>query len=54
MVKNVLWQVVKGLEEVHNLGFAYRDLKPDNILVNHNGVVLISDFELVAPFGAID
>lgn len=54
MVKNILWQVVKGLEEVHNLGFVYRDLKPTNILVSHDGKAKLCDFGLVAPLDIID
>jgi serine/threonine protein kinase len=42
------------MEEAHNLGFALRDIKPDNILINHEGQVLLCDFGLVAPFGDID
>lgn len=42
------------MEEAHNLGYALRDIKPSNILVNHAGKVLLCDFGLVAPFGEID
>jgi serine/threonine protein kinase len=53
-VKNILWQVIYGLEEIHNMGYAYRDLKPDNIVINHEGHILLTDFGLVAPLGVID
>lgn len=45
---------MKGLEEIHNLGYVYRDLKPDNILITHDGKVKLCDFGLVAPIGVID
>lgn len=53
-VKNILWQVIKGLEEVHNLGYAFIDLKPSNVLISHNGTIKLCDFGLVIPLGVID
>jgi serine/threonine protein kinase len=45
---------MKGLEEVHSLGYVYRDLKPANILITHEGKIKLCDFGLVAPSGIID
>ena len=53
-VKIILLQIVKGLEEIHNLGYAYRDLKPSNVVIDHNGKVLLCDFALIGPIGAVD
>jgi serine/threonine protein kinase len=53
-VKNIIYQVVQGLEEIHKLGYVYRDLKPANILINHSGKIKLCDFGLVAPLGVID
>ena len=31
----ILYQITKGLEHLHNLGMVHRDIKPTNILVSH-------------------
>ena len=36
-IRNLIRQVVDGLEAIHEMGFVYRDLKPENILVTHEG-----------------
>lgn len=36
------------------MGYALRDIKPENILIRHDRTVLVSDFGLIAPFGLID
>mmetsp|Transcript_20395 Transcript_20395/g.40114 ORF Transcript_20395/g.40114 Transcript_20395/m.40114 type:complete len:619 (-) Transcript_20395:344-2200(-) len=39
-------EVVLGIEHLHSLGIVYRDLKPDNILLDENGHCRISDMGL--------
>ena len=41
--------VVLGLEALHEAGLAYRDLKPENLLLRANGYLRIADFGLTAP-----
>ena len=47
--KNLMFQIIEGINELHSLGIVHRDIKPSNILVNANRdskdvTVLISDF----------
>jgi serine/threonine protein kinase len=41
--------IVLGLCAVHDAGLAYRDLKPENLLVRANGYLCIADFGFTAP-----
>ncbi len=37
-------QISEGLAEAHRLGVIHRDLKPQNIMIDHDGTVKIMDF----------
>jgi len=39
-------EILLGLEYLHNSGVIYRDLKPENLLLNYQGHVIITDFGL--------
>ncbi len=43
-----LADILNALEELHQLGFVHRDLKPQNVLF-HEGVWKLTDFGLVLP-----
>jgi eukaryotic-like serine/threonine-protein kinase len=42
----VIEQVCRALEAAHNVGVIHRDLKPQNIMVEKNGRILVMDFGL--------
>ncbi|KNC50935.1 AGC/SGK protein kinase [Thecamonas trahens ATCC 50062] len=39
-------EIALGIGHLHSVGIAYRDLKPENLLINSDGHILITDFGL--------
>ena len=43
-VKFIAAQIVMAIGELHSRKILYRDLKPENLLINSDGYVMIADF----------
>jgi serine/threonine protein kinase len=48
-VGNIVIDMAKGLEHVHDSGFMHMDFKPENVLISRNANVYLVDFDLVQP-----
>ncbi|XP_031270725.1 serine/threonine-protein kinase UCNL-like [Pistacia vera] len=46
VIRFYLSEIICALEYLHNMGIAYRDLKPENVLVQQSGHVTLTDFDL--------
>ena len=38
-------KMIKALKELHQHGYIHRDVKPDNVCIDKNGVLTLIDFE---------
>ena len=44
-IKKIIYQILKGLNYLHQNGYMHRDLKPENIFINENNIqIKIGDF----------
>ena len=50
LVRSYTFQMLQGIEFCHNRGVMHRDMKPQNLLVSHQGQLKIADFGLARAF----
>ena len=46
-----LYQLLNGIEKCHRHKVLHRDLKPQNLLINREGLLKLADFGLARAFG---
>lgn len=47
----LLWQIASGIADIHEVGVIHRDIKPNNMKIDPEGVVKIFDFGLARDEG---
>jgi cyclin-dependent kinase len=50
-IKSFLHQLLKGIAHCHKNRVLHRDLKPQNLLINREGILKLADFGLARAFG---
>lgn len=45
-----MYQILSGIEELHDNRIFHRDMKPHNILINSNNQIKIADFGLARNY----
>eukprot|EP00116_Pleurobrachia_bachei_P005953 sb/3466215/ len=53
-IKSYAMMTLRGLEYLHKHWILHRDIKPNNLLIDSNGVLKITDFGLARTFGSPD
>ncbi|PNF43832.1 Ribosomal protein S6 kinase alpha-5 [Cryptotermes secundus] len=53
-VRFYVGEVVLALEQLHKIGVIYRDLKPENLLIDAQGHIVLTDFGLCKKFSPFE
>ena len=49
IIKQIIFQLISGVNYIHSLKYIHRDIKPDNILISSEGKIILTDFDLCRP-----
>ncbi len=49
---DIILQIARGLAYIQEQGIVHRDVKPDNVLMTHDGVVKLCDLGFAKPLGS--
>ncbi|WP_281966792.1 serine/threonine-protein kinase [Roseovarius nanhaiticus] len=47
----ILWQIASGIADIHKAGLIHRDIKPNNMKIDQEGILKIFDFGLAREDG---
>lgn len=50
----IIYEIIFTIQYFHSNGFVYRDLKPDNVIVDHNQNGIIVDFDRIIKESEIE
>lgn len=51
--RSIVSQLIEAVKSIHELGLVHRDIKPSNILMDHGGVLKLTDFGLTREVSKI-